>query len=264
MNGIVFDLDGTLVRGDHALPGAVAAVHKMREDGWRIVFCTQDSIHPPPVIAERLDRLGFGAIPDEIISAGWIAAEYLARKYCNGPIYVIAAPELRDALVEHGLDIVADRDARSARAVYIARDPTFTDVHINAACQAIWNGADFFGVGYDRVIPVAGRNIPGAGAVVRGIEYATRTRATILGKPSLEIATVAMRQLRASSDETIIVGDQIDADIRMGKAAGCRTALVLTGGTSEARARRTPERWRPDAILPSVGHLPGWITAARG
>lgn len=261
MKGIVFDLDGTLVRGEQALPGAVAAVENLRRSGLRIAYCTQDSLRAPSAIAGLLERLGFEASADDVISTGWVAAGYLAERYRDAPIYMIGAHELRRAFAARGINIVDEHAAISARAVFVARDPEFTDAHINAACQAIWNGADFLGVGYDRVLPTVGRNLPGIGAVIKAIEHVTRRRARILGKPSLKIAKAALRRLKAKPDEAAIVGDQIDPDIRMGKSAGCRTVLVLTGGTSAQDARRIPTRWRPDTILADVGLLPDWIAA---
>jgi HAD superfamily hydrolase (TIGR01450 family) len=262
LKGIVFDLDGTLVRGEQPLPGAVAAVDKLRRDGLRIAYCTQDSLRAPSAIAGLLERLGFVASTDDVISTGWIAAGYLAERYQDAPIYMIGAPELRRAFAARGINIVDDSAVKSARAVFVARDPGFTNVQINAACQAIWNGADFLGVGYDRVLPAAGRNLPGTGAIIKAIEHVTRRRARILGKPSLEIAKAALRQLKAKPDDAVVVGDQVDPDIRMGKSAGCRTVLVLSGGTSAADARRIPARWRPDTILRDVGLLPDWIAKA--
>lgn len=264
MKGIVFDLDGTLVRGDQAVPGAVAAVGALRARGIRVAYCTQDSVKAPATIAEKLDRLGFGAAPEDIISTGWVAAAYLAERYGSEPVYMIGAPELRRIFSARGVNVAADHDAKGARAVFVARDPGFSAATITAACQAIWNGAALFGVGYDRVLPLAGRHAPGTGAVLKAIEYATHKRAHILGKPALELAAAALARLQSRPDETVIVGDQIDADIRMGKAAGCRTVLVLSGGTTAERARRVPARWRPDAVLADVGRLPEWIENGGG
>jgi ribonucleotide monophosphatase NagD (HAD superfamily) len=77
----------------------------------------------------------------------------------------------------------------------------------------------------------------------------------------LKIAMAALRRLKAKPDEAVVVGDQVDPDIRMGKSVGCRTVLVLTGGTSAGDARRIPARWRPDTILTDVSQLPDWIAA---
>jgi HAD superfamily hydrolase (TIGR01450 family) len=264
LKGILFDLDGTLVRGEYALPGAVKAVSRLRACGLRIAYCTQDSIKTPKLIAERLNRLGFKAAPADVITTGWLAARYLAERYRNEPVYMIGAPELRRAFAARGVNVVECGEAMKARAVFIARDPAFTAEHINAACKAIWSGAEFFGVGYDRVLPLAEWDVPGIGAVIKGIEHATRRRATILGKPSKALAVMALRRLNSRPYETVVVGDQTDTDIRMGKSAGCHTVLVLTGGTSAAQLGAIPPRWRADAVLTDVSLLPDWIAAAKG
>ena len=262
MKGIVFDLDGTLVRGANALPGAVMTVGALRKRGLRVTYCTQDSVGTPAAIAARLDALGFGAVADDVITAGWAAANYLAERYREEPLYVIGGAELRRIFLARGINLVGHHNAGTARAVFIGRDPEFTAEHIIAACRAIWDGAAFFGVGYDRVLPVANRHLVGMGGVIKAIEYATRHRAHILGKPSVELAMAALRRLNTQPEETVIVGDLIESDIRMGKSARCRTVLVLTGGVTAANARRIPTRSQPDAVLSDVSLLPDWIATA--
>ncbi len=263
MKGIIFDLDGTLVRGDEAIPGAVDAVIAIRRRGLRIAFCTQDSLHTPAATADKLARLGFEATVDEVVTAGSVAVDYLASRRREASLYLIGAPELREALRRKGIEIVSDAEAPTASTVLIGRDPRFTAEHVTLAYAAVRNGAAFFGVGNDRVIPVAGRNLPAIGAVIKAIEFVTNRRAKILGKPSREFARVALQRLRAEPRDIAVVGDHVDADISMGKSIGARTVLVLSGGTSAARASRIPARLRPDAVMENVAALPQWIARER-
>ena len=262
MTGIVFDLDGTLVRGPKALPGAVPAVAALQACGLRTVFCTQDSSEARASIASRLRGLGFKALPGDIISTSWLAARYLGERYRGAPVYVLGSPKLRRAFSARGINVAGDPEARAARAVFVTGTTEFTADHFNAACKAIWNGADFFGVGFDRVFAAGRRHSAGTGPIIKAIEYVTGRRARIIGKPSLGLAAAALQRLKTQPCETVVVGDEPYADIRMGKFAGCNTVLVLTGGASAADARRIPPRWRPDAVLEGVHALPEWI--ARG
>lgn len=263
MKGIIFDLDGTLVRGNEAIPGAVDTVLAIRRRGLRIAFCTQDSLHTPADTATKLARLGFEATDDEVVTAGSVAVDFLANHRRAASVYLIGAPELRNALRRGGIEVVSEADALTASAVLIGRDPQFTAEHVTRAYAAVRNGAEFFGVGNDRVIPVAGRNLPAIGAVIKAIEFVTNRRARILGKPSREFASVALQRLKADPRDIAVVGDHVDADIRMGKSIGARTVLVLSGGTSSARASRIPARLRPDAIMDNVATLPQWIARER-
>jgi 4-nitrophenyl phosphatase len=262
VKAVVFDLDGTLVRGPEALPGAVAALERLRASGLRIAFCTQDSMQSPAAIAARLAGLGFGAGESDVLSAGWSAAHYLSRRFQGERIALFCGDGLRDAFTSLGAEIVDARDGGRARALYMARKPNFSAQDLAGACACIWNGAEFFAVCTDRVLPTKGGDLPGAGAAVRGVEFATRTRAKILGKPSLPLAEAIMRRMDLAPDEILMVGDQVDSDIRLGKNAKWRTALVLTGGTDAARANRLGPKLAPDSTLPDVAALPALFAEA--
>ena len=58
-----------------------------------------------------------------------------------------------------------------------------------------------------------------------------------------------------------IVGDRLETDIAMGRAAGLGTILVLSGITRAA----DPEiaRWRPDHVVASLGELLDGVSARR-
>src|SRR5207244_4134672 len=72
-----------------------------------------------------------------------------------------------------------------------------------------------------------------AGAFVVGLEYATGTMATVLGKPSASYFEAALEALDADPENAWMVGDDIDADI--GGAAAHSRAL---SGVSRALRHR--------------------------
>ena len=259
VKGIVFDLDGTLVRGPNALAGAVDAVASIRALGVLLAFCTQDSVNPPEHVSTKLARLGFGAEPEDVICAGWFAARHLAETYPGQKIYAICSPDLRRSFVSQGVELVSEAEAATAKVAFVARDPHLTAERFAAACTAIWAGATFYAFGHDRLLPVAGRNAPGGGAFVKAIEFATRRRAKVLGKPSKPLALAALRRLGVTPEEAIVVGDSLDSDIRLGRGVGAGGVLVLTGGTTAKDAESATGLRRPDAVLASVAALPDWL-----
>jgi 4-nitrophenyl phosphatase len=52
---------------------------------------------------------------------------------------------------------------------------------------------------------------------------------------------LALEQLGTQSEETLVVGDRLETDIAAGQAAGCKTALVLSGVATREQA----EAWKP-------------------
>jgi HAD superfamily hydrolase (TIGR01662 family) len=69
-------------------------------------------------------------------------------------------------------------------------------------------------------------------------------------KPSVEIFTKALEQMDVSPEETIFVGDTVDADVQGAKAAGMRTVYV------ERRPQRDAQRAGPTQTIKSLKELP--------
>jgi putative hydrolase of the HAD superfamily len=69
-------------------------------------------------------------------------------------------------------------------------------------------------------------------------------------KPSVEIFTKALEQMDVSPEETIFVGDTVDADVQGAKAAGMRTVYV------ERRPQRDAQRADPTQTIKSLKELP--------
>jgi len=65
--GIIFDLDGTVYRGEQLIPGARETIERMRERAHPLVFVT-NAIETVAEHVEKLARLGIAVQPDEIIS----------------------------------------------------------------------------------------------------------------------------------------------------------------------------------------------------
>jgi putative hydrolase of the HAD superfamily len=69
-------------------------------------------------------------------------------------------------------------------------------------------------------------------------------------KPSPEIFRTALKILGVSADETVFVGDTIDADIEGPKAVGMKAIYI------ERRIQKASEKYCPDQIIKSLSALP--------
>ena len=67
----------------------------------------------------------------------------------------------------------------------------------------------------------------------------------------------ALNNIGAHSEETIMIGDRMDTDVKAGLEAGMRTVLVRSGISDDHEISRYP--YRPSAVLKSVAELPDKI-----
>jgi HAD superfamily hydrolase (TIGR01458 family) len=98
-----------------------------------------------------------------------------------------------------------------------------------------------------------------AGAFVVGLEYASGTTATVLGKPSAPYFEAALEALEADPEHAWMVGDDVDADIGGAAALGMHTILVRTG-----KFRDDAGAWSasPEAVVDSIVDVPDWLDRA--
>lgn len=68
----------------------------------------------------------------------------------------------------------------------------------------------------------------GPGPFVRGLEYATNTRAHLIGKPNVEFFQGAI-PVGASAADCIMIGDDVMDDVHGAMAVGMKGILVKTG-----------------------------------
>ncbi len=263
IDGFIFDLDGTVYLGDHALPGAVETVAAIRAEGKRVLFVTNKPLQPRTVYAAKLTRLGIPTDPDDVITSGYVLGYYLAHHYPTLRLYVIGETALHDELRDHGLTVLPEFldqdpkeviDPRGVDAVVVAFDRTLDYRKLNTAYQALINGARFFASNADKTCPMPGGGIPDAGATIAALEHLTGRKLELLaGKPSHLIMDVARERLGLPPERCLMMGDRLETDMLMGRQAGMKTALVLTGATSaEAAAAAAPQ---PDFVLASIGAL---------
>jgi arabinose operon protein AraL len=250
--GFLVDLDGTVYLGERLLPGAGDVIAALRADGRRVCFLSNKPIGSRADYAAKLTRLGVPARVDDVLNSSYVLARYLAREAPGARCFVIGEPPLVEELRAAGLAPVED-----ARVDYVvvAFDRTFDYRKLDRALQAVKrHGARLVGTNPDRTCPVDGGEIPDAAGMIGAVEGVTGQRVDpIVGKPSPITVRVALDRIGLAAGDCAVVGDRLETDIAMGRAAGLGTVLVLTGITRAG----DPEipRWHPDHVIGSLAEL---------
>jgi NagD protein len=259
--GFIFDLDGTVYRGERLLRGAGTAIEALRAAGRRVCFLSNKPIETRGDYAAKLTRLGVPTGVDEVLNSSYVLARHLAREAPGAHCYVIGEPPLEAELRAAGLRVL---DGPEVDYVVVAFDRTFTYRKLDVALQAVSRyGARLIGTNPDRTCPVDGGEIPDAAGMIGAVEAVTGVRVDpIVGKPSPIMLRVALDRLGLGPEDCAVVGDRLETDIAMGKAAGLATILVLTGITPAGHPGIG--RLQPDHVLDSLEDLLVPAAAAPG
>jgi HAD superfamily hydrolase (TIGR01450 family) len=245
---VVCDIDGVILLGREAVPGAADALARLRANGIEIVLATNNSSRRPDVVRKLVaDVVGFDAGPDGVVTSGMATAELIAEKVSR--VYVVGTDGLRDTLREGGVGVTGDWS--EADAVVAGLDPAVTYDALAAAGLAIQNGAVFYATNNDASFPRPDGLYPGAGALVAALVTTTGCEPVVCGKPHAPMRRAIARR---GGDHCVVVGDRPETDIALGIAEGWATVLPLTGVISDPGA--IPADLEPDVIVASIAELP--------
>ena len=95
--GLIIDIDGTVLRGSQAIPGAKESIAELRRQGCPVIFVT-NALESPDEQANRLASAGVAVTADEIITALQVLKTYLVKHTPDTIIYLISNPLLLEWL----------------------------------------------------------------------------------------------------------------------------------------------------------------------
>jgi 4-nitrophenyl phosphatase len=240
----VLDLDGVVWLGDRPIPGAAKAVATLRARGERVLFATNNSFARLAEQEAKLERFGIPAHGDVLTSA--MAAARLVE--AGERALVCGGPGIAEALEGRGATPVRDGDAD---AVVVGFHRDFDYERLRVAVRAVQRGARLIATNDDATYPTPDGPIPGGGAIVAAVAYASGVRAVVAGKPHAPMADL----VREAGGETgTVVGDRPETDGAFARTLGYRFALVLSGVTHETDLPVEPA---PDTVAPSLAALVG-------
>jgi arabinose operon protein AraL len=250
--GWLFDLDGTVYRGNVLIPGASETIAALRADGRRVAFLSNKPLQTRDDYARKLTKLGIPTGGDEVINSSIVLTRHLAGLDPGAPVFVIGEPPLVAELRAQGFEVRSDHHVRW---VVIAFDRTFDYAKLDTALQAVRrSNARLIATNPDRTCPTEYGEIPDCAGMIAAVEAVTsRTVEVIVGKPSPIMLEVALATLGVKADGAVMVGDRLETDILMGKRLGLATVLVLTGITASDDPRI--DEVAPDLVLPSIREL---------
>ncbi len=241
---ILCDIGGVLYSGDIAIDGAIETIKKIRKR-YPVRFLTNTTQKTSDGVLQKLKELGFEIDKEEIITALDIAKMFLREQRANA--YFLLTDEALhffDDLTYENEDYVIVGDAQE----------NFSYKNLNTAFRKLHDGSKLVAIAKNRYFQDKEGLSMDAGCFVVALEYASRQEAQILGKPSKEFFHLACKDMGVDPNECIMIGDDIEGDVKGAQDAGIKGVLVKTGKFDPKDLSRGIE---PDLILDSIADLLG-------
>lgn len=245
----VFDMDGTVYLGDRVFPEAVELIKKLRKEGKKVLFFTNNASHNADFYISKLNKMGFEASRGELMSSGDVTAEFLLRHRRGKSVFLLGTPELKALFTERGIPLT---DGENADITVTSFDTTLTYERLSTACTLIRNGSEFLCTHPDFNCPTESGFIPDSGAIVACITASTGKSPVYFGKPYGSVIEMICEKCGVNRSDIVVFGDRLYTDIALGKKNGVASVLVLTGEASRADAESAAENEKPDFIYPSL------------
>ncbi len=220
IKGVLLDLSGVLYVDKEPLPGAHEALRRLRESGLPIHFVTNTTRSPRIAVLDKLAGMQFRVADHALFTAPQAALVYIEQHGLHP--YLLIHPDLQGEFPQHPREVwdsVLVGDAGAG----------FTYQNLNTAFRLVIDGAPLLAMGYNRYFKESQGLSLDIGPFVAALEFATDTRAKVLGKPALEFFEAAVSDLGCEPDQVVMVGDDAQADVGGAITAGLQGVLVRTG-----------------------------------
>jgi NagD protein len=246
----LIDMDGVLVRGRAMIPGADAFIQRLRAKKAPFLLLTNNPIYTPRDLAHRLETIGIEVEPERIFTSAMATARFLAGQRPKNPTaFVIGESGLTEALHEAGF-VITDHEPAY---VVLGETHSYNFELITKAVRFLAGGAHFIATNPDVRGPGEQGIEPACGALAALMEKASGVEPFFVGKPNPLMMRTALNHLGVHSEDTIMIGDNMQTDIIGGIQAGLETTLVLSGVTGADGYQHYS--YQPSRVIASVAEL---------
>jgi len=227
-DSFIFDLDGTIYRGEHLIPKADEVINTLKSLEKKIVFVSNKTTGTVKDYYDMLRVWGLQIREDEIINATSVVINYLIKNFYHHKFFAIGEDSFVNELQKSGLKF--STDPKEIKILIVTLDRTLDYRKLEIAAQALENGAKFFAANIDDTCPVDSGEVLDAGSTISALEKRTHRKLELhFGKPSEFMFNEIKHRMQIDPEKTLLIGDRLETDIAMGNKFGIDTALVETG-----------------------------------
>jgi HAD superfamily hydrolase (TIGR01450 family) len=233
---------------------AIRFIDRLRANGKRVLFFTNNASHTTEFYHSKLSRLGFSPREGEIMTSGDVTIEFLKRHRPGKTVYLVGTDELVESFRAAGIPMLTGKEEK-ADIVITSFDTTLTYEKLDNACRLVRGGAEYLSTHPDFNWPTETGFIPDSGAIAAFVTASTGKTPTYFGKPYAETVEMIGEVSGLSRDKMCVFGDRLYTDIALGKKHGVTAVLVMTGETTEEDVDAADVAQKPDYVFPSLAEV---------
>jgi HAD superfamily hydrolase (TIGR01450 family) len=248
---VFLDSYGVLKNYKGLIEGVQHTVAFLREKGIAVRVLTNDASRSQEQQIDSFAQLGLnGFQTHEVITSGMMAKHFLQHKITSGKIAYLGTENSAHYILQSGLEHVSVREVDIDKAddvsafVFLDDEGFDWNTDINKTINLLRRkNIPVIVANSDKLYPVSKNDVAiAAGGIARLVESVMNRKFIHFGKPDTQMFTYAYNRLKRlgtyTKEDILMVGDNLHTDILGGNKFGIKTALVLSGNTSESNAEQ--------------------------
>ncbi len=235
MKTYIIDLDGTMYSGNKNIDGAKDFIENLQKNDIPYIFLTNNATRTKKQAKEHMLNLGFKNIKEEdFFTSAMASAKYIAKNFTDRTCFVVGEDGLIEALKEEKFEIVEDEpNIKKANFVFIGLDRKGNYLKYSKALHHILHGAKLVATNTDRLLSNNNTFDLGNGSIVALFEYASNKESFKIGKPHTIILDILLSEFSLKKEDLILIGDNLETDIKLGYDSKIETIMVCSGVHTE-------------------------------
>ncbi len=250
----LLDMDGTIYLEDNLFEGVLEFLDRVKKNGGRYVFITNNSSKSVTDYIDRLNRMGIKATREDFYTSVEATTQMLNKDYKGLRVYAQGTRCFIEELKNSGINVTEEVED-GIELCLIAFDTELTMQKLRNTCEVLTFHPDipYYATNPDWVCPVAWGYIPDCGSMAVSIKNATGRSPIFIGKPEPTMVYACMEKFGYSKEDTVVIGDRLYTDIASGNNAGVTTICVLTGEGTLKDIEEGPDK--PTYVLEHINKL---------
>lgn len=248
----LFDMDGTLYRGENVFDFTAELLRTIRAVGGRYCFLTNNSSKSVADYIEKLARFGIPSEREDFMTSLQATAWYLKQNYPGARLYVCGTKSMKEELEYWGFTItqnVAETDAIVTGTDFELDFKKLSDISQLLCTRDI----PYFATNPDLTCPTEFGRVPDCGSISQMLFNVSKKMPMVIGKPSPLMPRIVMEKWGYTPEQSVFIGDWIGTDIKSGLNAGMLTVLVMCGETTRELLDASPDK--PHIVAKDCGEM---------